>query len=405
MLFEVIISLAIFTVLYVNIFHILLNIEKKKETLKEKKEYLPFVSLIIPAYNEAKNVGDTIKSILKQDYPKNKYEILVIDDGSSDKTYQEVKKIKDKSLRVFKRVHGGKAKALNFGIKKAKGELIATVDADSSLDENALKNCVELFDDNNVGAVTSKILPKERSNLLGKLQYIEFLIISVLRRLQEKVDVIPVTPGPLSLFRKDILEEIGYFDEKNLTEDIEMAWRLHLHNYKIKMSLESKVYSRYPNTMSLWWKQRTRWNLGGFQTAHKYFGIAYKTGRKNALSTFILPLYLSGYILTTLGVFIAVYLFSMALYSLGYYLFESLSIGMSPLFLFRFPPIDMFVFLGCVCIFTSVLLMRIGFKEKEEKMGFFAVIMYLTIYTLIFPVLLVYSIYKYLKGDLEWLTK
>ena len=203
------------------------------------------------------------------DYPKKK-EIIVVDDGSTDNTFKVASRFK--GVRVLRKKQGGKASALNFGIARASGQIVVCVDSDSRPERRALMKTVPFFEEG-VAAVTTYVLVNKAKSIMERVQRIEYAMIAWSRKLFEFIESIYVTPGPMSLYRRDVLQKVGGFDEKNLTEDIEIAWRLIKNNYKIRMSLDAKVYSNVPKTFGKWWHQRLRWNIGGMQTTLKYFRL------------------------------------------------------------------------------------------------------------------------------------
>ena len=132
------------TATYISAFHLLLWNENKNSIWKKTQiKSFPGVSIIIPAYNEGSTIGKTLKNLLELSYPKNKMELIVVDDGSTDETYQNAVKFKNKNVKIFRKANGGKASALNFGIKKSKNDFVVVIDADSELDKSALRNAVQ----------------------------------------------------------------------------------------------------------------------------------------------------------------------------------------------------------------------------------------------------------------------
>ena len=147
---------------------------KKKKLLFTDKELLS-ISIIIAAYNEEKSIEATIKSALDSDYPKDKFELLVIDDGSTDKTLELAKKFEKEGVRVFSKENGGKGSALNFGIKKAGGEIIFSMDADTFVDPKSAKNMVRYFKDERVVSVAPTLSIYNPRGFLQRIQHIEYL--------------------------------------------------------------------------------------------------------------------------------------------------------------------------------------------------------------------------------------
>ncbi|USS39928.1 glycosyltransferase family 2 protein [Thermococcus aggregans] len=220
------------------------------------REWVPFVSILIPAYNEGQTITESIKSALSQDYPA--FEVIVIDDGSEDDTFEKASSINDPRLRVFRKAHEGKAKALNFGLSKAKGEVIVTTDADSLLSPDALRHLVEGFYSPEVVGVGGQVRVLGNS-FLERAQDVEHLRIAMFRRAKELEDL-SVAPGPISAFRREALEKIGGFVESEV-EDYATTKELKKIG-KVVYAPRAKVYTRMPKTLGDLWRQRKRWFLG-----------------------------------------------------------------------------------------------------------------------------------------------
>ena len=390
--------------LFLSLMFFVLYVDNKKNLFKiPKMKKFPSLSILIPAYNEEKTIADTIKKVKEMEYPK-KFEIIVINDGSTDNTSKIAKKFK--GVKVIDKTNGGKSSAINLGIKYAKGEIVAVVDADSYPGKKSLINAVPFFKEKNVAAVTTSIFVKNPKNIIERLQRIEYIMIVWARKLLEAIDSVYATPGVLSLYRKSALKKVGGFDEGNLTEDIEIAWRLIYNGYKIKMSLNSENETKVPNNMRDWWKQRLRWNVGGLQTCVKYLHTFMKKDYRS-LGRFILPFFSFSYVVSILGLGVLVFVIGRwamesALFTIGAY-----SVGVEPthhLSLFYIP--DMFTIFGVTLLSISLIWINICFKTVKKRIGWprgiLDLILYLTIYITIFPFNLIQSTIRLLRGKHEW---
>ncbi len=362
-----------------------------------KSKKFPSVSIVIPAFNEEKSIERTVRNVKKLVYPGKK-EIIVVDDGSADRTFEIAKRIR--GIKVFRKKNGGRANALNFGLKRAKGEIFVRVDADSYPEKNALMKTIPFFD-KNVAAVTTSVFIKNPKSLLEKLQELEYMMIAWSRKILEYLDAIYVTPGPMSLYKRKVLLKLGGFDEKNLTEDIEITWRLMKYKYQVKMALGTKVYTNVPNTLNKWWDQRIRWNIGSLQTTLKYFHLFLNKEFKN-IGMFLLPMSSVSYILTFIGLIFIFYIsYRWIHYFIGSYIF-----GFNP-FVFSFTIIpDMFLFLVLFTALLTVVYIKINFgtmkKVEEFPKKATHLMVYAFIYVLIFPINLLHSIFKFLTGKYRW---
>ncbi len=220
------------------------------------REWRPRVSIIIPAYNEGKRVLRAIESALAQNYPN--FEVIVVDDGSSDDTFQVASSIEDLRLRVYRKEHGGKAKALNFGLSKASGDVIVTTDADSYLEPEAVKELVRRFYSDEVLAVGGQVRVRGDS-FLEMAQDAEHLRIAMFRRAKE-LDDLSLAPGPIAAFRREALEKIGGFVE-DIVEDYATTKALK-GNGRVVYAPRARVWTEMPRSFSALWRQRKRWFLG-----------------------------------------------------------------------------------------------------------------------------------------------
>ncbi len=268
-MFEIIIMAISFISLYLSLFWISLFYVEQDDIKKNGKlSQIPSVSILIPAYNEEKVIAGTLKSILKADYPKNKLEVIVINDGSTDKTGEIVSAFKN--VKLINKKNGGKATALNLGLKHAKGEIIGVVDADSIVTRNALKLMIPSLYDPKTAAVISGLKVYKPKNLLQRLQHFEYLFTTFLRRLMASIDTLYITPGALSLYKKEILLKAGGFAVGNMTEDLEMGMKLHSKYYNIKSQLNAITYTKVPSRIGKFYRQRIRWCRGLFENIYKY---------------------------------------------------------------------------------------------------------------------------------------
>lgn len=400
-------SFIAFFFLFLFVLIYLQNRKKISAFPERKKDYS--VSVVIPCYKEGDTIGQVIESFINNGYEGLK-EIIVVDDCSPDNSYEIAKEYGKKYPKMVKVVQtpqntGKAAGSKNYGAKFATGEVLIFGDADSFPEKGSIEKMLGFFDEKNVGAVTSTVLVNNRTNLLLKLQSIEYIIIKFTRKLLEFVGSIYVTPGPLAAYRRSAFEKIGGFDEKNITEDIEITWRMLYHGYDVKMSVPSKVYSNAPEKFKAWFNQRIRWNLGGIQCIFKYK----KTfGRKGMLGAFVLPFFLFSWILGVVGLGFLLYR-AIRTISLRF-LFASYSVEAQTAMLrfrdFQLAPGILF-YMGGVLFVLSLTYSLFALFEIKERKEFkrptvFTFIVYEFFYLLMYPVILIFSGYKYARGDIRW---
>ena len=297
-----------FIAFYFLFIYILTYLQNKKqiyEVIKPKKDYS--LSIVIPCYNEGDSIGKNIEALLNSDY-KGLKKIIVVDDCSQDNSYKIIKKYAKKfpqviALRTPKNT-GCAAGPKNYGAEYVKTELIGFSDADSFPKPDSIKKMVGFFNNPKMGAVTSRVLVLNRKNRISKIQAIEYKIIAFTRKLLGFLDSIYVTNGPLSIYRMKAFKDVGGFDIKNLTEDIEITWHFVSKGWNVAMAIPARSYTIVPDNIKDWFKQRVRWNVGGLQTIAKYRKKIRDTGM---LGIFIMPFFTLSWILGLTGLLLLAY--------------------------------------------------------------------------------------------------
>lgn len=404
---DVIYFIVLFSSSYFTFFFLILWFENKdyKGKVSKKNQKLPPLTILIPVYNEEEIIGKVLEHLRKISYPKNKLKVIVIDDGSKDKTYEIAKSYESSNIKVLTKTNTGKAASLNFGLKFVKTEYVAVMDGDSFLSKNALRNCMKYFDEEDVAAVTSHILVKKKENLWEKIQNMEMMVISVMRKAQEKMNLINATPGPLSVYKTKILLKVGKFDEKNIVEDAEIAWRLIKNGYKIRMAFDAMVYSIYPDDFRNWWGQRIRWGIGGIQTFSKYVNCFLRR-ECHGVGNFLVPTTLMTYFFVLLGIGIFLFQGINWIVNNALYLVNSLYMGVNPFARMDiFYVIDVRLVYGFLLFLVSLYLIRLTLSTHKEKPDIKNLILFLFVYSLMVPLIILYSIYKYTRKESGWLTK
>jgi len=367
----------------------------------------PEISLIVPAYNEEKTISGTIEALLNLEYPEGKKEIIIVNDGSKDNTLGVVKGFmkNHKEIKLLDKKNSGKADSLNKAINIARGKLIAVSDADSYPEKDCLYKMVGYFEqDEKVAAVTSKVWAKNNRNFMEKFQEVDYTVIAWSRKILDFIGCVYVTNGPLSIYRKKVVQKVGGFDPQNITEDIELTWNLLSHGYKTKMSYSAVVYTLVPDNFKIWNKQRIRWNLGGFQTLNKYRSFFLRG--ENLFGYFVITYVGLSFVLALIGMFLLLryfYLkFSPIFYTLPY-LFKNYN----PFMFFEFNfNLTLLSILGLMFLVLSVLYHKFAFRKSQLlKKGIVTILIYSFIYRPLYIVPLVMSLYKLIKGDIRWYTK
>jgi len=234
--------------------------------------YLPAVSVIVPAYNEEKVVVKTIASLLGQDYLAE-LEIVVVDDGSPDGTYQIALDAYGDHPRVtvLTKPNGGKASALNFGIAHARGAIVVGLDADTVFVPGTIAKLVAPLADPRVGAVAGNAKVGNRTNLVTRWQAVEYVTSQNLdRRAFALLDCITVVPGAIGAWRRELVLRAGGFSDDTLAEDQDLTLAILRLGYRIAYADAAVAYTEAPDTLRSLAKQRFRWSFGTLQCMWKH---------------------------------------------------------------------------------------------------------------------------------------
>ncbi|MFB6211180.1 MAG: glycosyltransferase family 2 protein [Halobacteriales archaeon] len=231
----------------------------------------PRLTIIVPAYNEESCIGASIDALKRTAYPDGRKEIIVVDDGSTDATYDVAMEHADETVAVLQKQNGGKHTALNYGLARATGEIVVTVDADSLLASASLLRIVASFQNApEVGAVAGDLRVINRGRLLTELQELEYIIgIQLFRQALDRMATVVVIPGAFGAYRRSILEDVGRFDGDTLTEDRDATVKILKAGYETR-AIDAICYTEAPETWMDLYNQRLRWYRGSVQTLLKH---------------------------------------------------------------------------------------------------------------------------------------
>lgn len=248
---------------------------KKTEASALPEERLPLVSIIVPVKNEEKVVGRLLKALLSLRYPRGRKEIIVVDDASADGTREICARYASENgeIRVLRRpASTTKAAALNFGVSQAKGEIIATFDADSFPEEDALLNAIRHFVDPEVAGVQGRVCSiNAGENMLTRFLSFEGAVqYELYTRGKDNLRLFVGLAGTCQFVRRSVLEKIGGWDEKCLTEDYELSLRLVEGNYVTVYASDSRTWEESPFTIKSLVRQRARWYRGNIENAVRF---------------------------------------------------------------------------------------------------------------------------------------
>jgi cellulose synthase/poly-beta-1,6-N-acetylglucosamine synthase-like glycosyltransferase len=248
----------------------------------------PLVSIIVPAYNEEVNAVASLRNLLRTDYPN--YNVIFVDDGSKDSTYEKVKNAfkNEDRVKAFTKPNGGKASALNYGIAQSEASYVVCIDADTKLRPDAVSELMKHFlvstknsDKEIVGAVAGNVKVGNEVNMLTRWQSIEYITSQNFDRLAfSYLNAITVVPGAIGAFRKEAIEEAGGFTTDTLAEDCDLTIRILRSGYIVANEPKAIAMTEAPESLKMFNKQRFRWSFGVMQTFWKHRDTLFNTRYK-----------------------------------------------------------------------------------------------------------------------------
>ncbi|QUL54753.1 glycosyltransferase family 2 protein [Paenibacillus tritici] len=392
----VIAVICIWSLLLVNVALIIAGylyyIATEKEAVPEITGEHPMVTIMVPAHNEGIVISKTVESLLALDYPHDRYEIIVINDNSSDNSAELLGDIQRKNpqrnLIIINTdaVIGGKGKsnALNIGFSRSRGELIAIYDADNTPERTALKYLVaEIINDDSLGAVIGKFRTRNRNaSLMTRFINIETLSFQWMAQAGRwKLFKLCTIPGTNFIMRRSIVESIGGWDVKAIAEDTEISFRIYMMGYRIKFQPKSVTWEQEPQTVKVWFKQRTRWAKGNIYVIVKNLPLLFD--RKAAKIRFDILYYVSIYFLLLISLVTSDVL--LVLHAMGYV--HTTIAGLSS-----------FLWLLAIVLFVVGIFVTLTTEKGEMSLSNLWIIMLMYVsYCQLWMVVAAYGLYNYLK--------
>ncbi|MFJ4056928.1 polysaccharide deacetylase family protein [Streptomyces albogriseolus] len=226
------------------------------------------VTVLVPAYNEAKCIENTVTSLMASDHP---IEVLVIDDGSTDGTARIVEAMGLPNVRVIRQLNAGKPAALNRGLANARYGIVVMMDGDTVFEPSTVRELVQPFGDPRVGAVAGNAKVGNKDSLIGAWQHIEYVMgFNLDRRMYDILRCMPTIPGAVGAFRKSALEPIGGMSDDTLAEDTDVTMALHRAGWRVVYAENARAWTEAPETVQQLWSQRYRWSYGTMQAIWKH---------------------------------------------------------------------------------------------------------------------------------------
>jgi cellulose synthase/poly-beta-1,6-N-acetylglucosamine synthase-like glycosyltransferase/peptidoglycan/xylan/chitin deacetylase (PgdA/CDA1 family) len=234
-------------------------------------DHAPSVAIIVPAYNEEVGIERAIRSLAASDYED--FEVVVVDDGSTDRTAEIVSALDFDRVRLIRQDNGGKAAALNTGIALSDSEIVVMVDGDTMFEPETLRKLVQPLADQQVAAVSGNTKVGNRRRMLGRWQHIEYVMgFNLDRRMYEVLQCTPTVPGAAGAFRRDVLEEVGGVPADTLAEDTDLTLAIGRSGRRVVYAEDARAWTEAPSTLGALWRQRYRWSFGTMQAVFKHRG-------------------------------------------------------------------------------------------------------------------------------------
>ncbi|MFG2359460.1 glycosyltransferase [Streptomyces sp. NPDC048521] len=246
------------------------------------------VSVLVPAYNEAKCIENTVRSLMRSEHP---VEVLVIDDGSTDGTARIVEGLGLPGVRVIRQLNAGKPAALNRGLANARYDLIVMMDGDTVFEPATVRELVQPFADPRVGAVAGNAKVGNKDTLIGAWQHIEYVMgFNLDRRMYDVLRCMPTIPGAVGAFRRSALERVGGMSDDTLAEDTDITMALHRDGWRVVYAENARAWTEAPESVQQLWSQRYRWSYGTMQAIWKHRRALFERGPSGRFGRVGLPL-------------------------------------------------------------------------------------------------------------------
>lgn len=401
MTFETLSYPFLFAAIYFEAFLLVTLLSEPRKKIASTSPYiLPNVAMIVPCFNEGETILRTTASLLALSYPADKLHVVLVNDGSTDNTKEIMSQFEhNPRVTVIHQANGGKHIALNAGISACPtAEIIGCLDADSFVESNALAEMIPYFNDPEVGAATAAMSVHKPQNLLEHMQNAEYVLGIALRHILARVNGLHVTPGPFSLYRRALIDELGGFKSGHNTEDMEIALRIQRSGKRIESVHSARVFTKVPRSVPALIKQRTRWTTGFLRNVLYDYRDLVGNPRYGTLGLLVLPL---GFAAIGGGVI----LFLMALWQISRAFIEVITNAFSVPFSYTllsltprldewfYVPITMLLLLALVAGLGSVAFIILGKRISQTPGKLLAgVVGYMFIYGLIAPLWLLRSV-------------
>lgn len=401
---------ALFFALFFEVFLLITFFEKRPQ---EKSQTLPkrypTVAILVPCWNKGATLAPTMHSLLALDYPKDKLSIVIIDDGSTDNTWEAAQEFANNpQVKLYQKTNeGSKYSALNFGLAHTDSELVGCLDADSFVEKDALLEMAKAFEaDPEVMAAAPSMKVNQPRNVLELMQAVEYTFGIFYKKMFDNIGAISVLPGPFSVYRRALFDKVGPFRKAHHTEDMEMAFRMHMHGLKLVNVHTALVHTNVPTSVPALIRQRTRWSRGYLENsrdyAHMYFNKKYGN-----FGMLVLPFGLTAF---AMGLYSAAYLVFSLVKNLAEKAINIYMTGIPP----RFPAFSfdwfylntgMMLFLMIAALLMTLVAVLLGQRIAGSRLEIKHLLSYFFLFGLLAPMWLARAAFDtVLSRERGWLT-
>jgi len=378
-----------------------MSLFKKRNKLEK---YVPKITVLVPAFNEEKHIDACITSIENSGYPKNKMQIILIDDGSTDNTIKIAKQ--HKGIIILNQNHQGKTEALNSGVKKSKTEIIVSLDADTIIEQKCIQKLVAPLKNKKIGATTGTSKVNTQKTFLQVFQGIEYNFNNLIRKAFTDIFKSGIWFfGVVAAYQKNALEDVGYFKKDTFTEDMDIALELHSKGYTTLHVYDAIVYTEVPKNIKELNKQRKRWWVGVLQSLRK--NKLLKLRENMSIQFLYLNQYWwSLYALISIPVIVYQYMYWVpfnisTMVQFLQYTFNWFSVAGSVYVIYKIPEwginfYSIFGVLSGIITTTLIVISQITFRDKFTIKRIIAIFFYFP-YTIVLNIMIFLSIIGYKK--------
>ncbi len=400
--FDILYTTLLFVAIYVQVFFLIVffennnNLEKKEGEQYTDNEY-PSVTFLIPCWNEETTVIHTIESVLSLDYPKDKFHVIAIDDGSTDNTWKNLQQYcNHHQVTLLTKENGGKHSALNHALNFLKTELVVSFDADTKINTDAMRKAAHYFiKDKKLMALGGTVLIDKPKTFVQKAQEIEYEIFSFTKKMLGFADAVFVVPGAFSVFRKEVFDIVGGYKNAHNLEDIELTIRMQKHGLKVSHAHDAIVWTKGPDTVKKLYKQRLRWSYGFIMNMLDYKAMLFNKKYKN-FGMFTLPMTVFTYIILLFVFFYSMYKLTLSIWEMLYKLYL---VGLGrlemPTFDAFFINTKIYVIMAMFLYVSVVFQYFVGRKiSKVNNKNFWNIPYFLLMFSVLAPIWVIKSIYN-----------